>query len=74
MGIFDSVRKKATKAVDQHGGKIAKGIDSAAGAVSRKTGGKYDAKIAKGTSSAKGALDKLDGKNDDIPDESPPRP
>lgn len=75
MGMFDNMRKKAEKAVDQHGDKIAKGIDKAAATASRKTGGKYDDKIAKGASSAKGGLDRLDGRNDDIPDErTPPAP
>lgn len=74
MGMFDNIRKKATKAVDQHGDKIAKGIDSAAAAASKKTKGKYDAKLGKGSAAAKNALDRLDGKNDDIPDEKPPAP
>ena len=76
MGMFDKIRKQAEKAVDQHGDKIATGIDQAAGAASKKTGGKHDAKIAKGTGAAKNALDKLDGRNDDIPDAAarPKRP
>ena len=68
MGFFDNVRKQAEKAVDQHGDKISKGIDKAAAAASKKTGGKHDDKIAKGVSSTKNALDKLDGRNDDIAD------
>jgi hypothetical protein len=71
MGMFDNLRKKAEKAVDQHGDKIAQGIDKAAGAASTRTGGKHDDKIGKGASAAKDALDKLDGRNDDIPDEKP---
>ena len=77
MGMFDNIRKKAEKAVDEHGDKIAQGIDKAGGLASKRTGGKQDANIAKGTSAAKNALDKLDGKNDDIPDGTPkpqPRP
>jgi len=70
--MFDNIRKKAEKAVDQHGDKIAKGIDKAAATANQKTGGKHDDKIAKGTASAKKALDKLDGRNDDIPDERTP--
>jgi hypothetical protein len=73
MGMFDNLKKKASKAVDEHGDKIGKGIDQAADTVSKKTGGKHDDKIAKGTSKAKDALDKLDGRNDDIPD-GPARP
>jgi len=70
--MFDNLRKKAEKAVDQHGDKIGKGIDKAAATASQKTGGKYDDKIAKGTSAAKSGLDKLDGRNDDIPDKRTP--
>ena len=72
MGMFDNLRKKAEKAVDEHGDKIAQGIDKAGGMASKKTGGKHDAHIAKGSAAAKDALDKLDGKNDDIPDTKPP--
>jgi hypothetical protein len=74
MGIFDNIRKKAEKAVDQHGDKVTKGIDKAAATASSKTGGKHDDKIGKVATSAKGALDKLDGRNDDIPDERTPPP
>lgn len=72
MGMFDNLRKKAEKAVDQHGDKIAQGIDKAAAAAGEKSGGKHDDKIAKGASAAKDALDKLDGRNDDLPDDRPP--
>ena len=72
--MFDNLRKKAEKAVDEHGDKIATGIDKAAAAANKKTGGKHDANITKGSGMAKDALDKLDGKNDDIPDERKPRP
>jgi hypothetical protein len=71
MGMFDNIRKKAEKAVDEHGDKIAQGLDKAGGMASKKTGGKHDAQISKGTAAAKDALDKLDGKNDDIPDGKP---
>ncbi|HTE72679.1 MAG TPA: antitoxin [Actinomycetes bacterium] len=71
MGMFDNIRKKAEKAVDEHGDKIAQGIDKAGGMASKKTGGKHDTHIAKGSTAAKDALDKLDGKNDDIPDARP---
>ena len=71
MGIFDSVRKKATKAVDEHGDKIAKGIDKAAGMADSKTKGKHTDKLDKASSGAKDALDKLDGRDDDIPPASP---
>ena len=51
--------------------KVKQGIDKAGGMASKKSGGKHDAHIAKGSSAAKNALDKLDGKNDDIPDDKP---
>jgi len=72
MGIFDSLKKKATKAVDEHGDKIAKGIDKAAGLADSKTQGKHSEKVDKASNAAKDALDKLDGRNDDIPPPPPP--
>lgn len=72
MGFLDKAKAAATKAVDQHGDKIAQGIDKASAAAGKKTGGKHDDKIAKGASAAKDALDKLDGRNDDLPDDRPP--
>ena len=53
MGMFDNLKKKATKAVDDHGGQIAKGIDKAAAMADKKTKGKYHDKIATGTAKAK---------------------
>jgi hypothetical protein len=64
MGFLDKLKGKATQAVDQHGAKIAQGIDRAAEAADRKTGGKHSDKIAKGRTQAKEALDRLDKKND----------
>lgn len=72
MGMFDNLRKKAGKAVDQHGDKIDKGLDTAAQAIDKKTGHKHTDKIAKRHSQAKGALDNLDGKNDDFKKDGPP--
>jgi hypothetical protein len=66
MGFLDKAKAAATKAVDQHGDKIAKGVDQAADLIDKKTGKKHTDKIAKGRTQAKNALDKLDGKNDDI--------
>ena len=74
MGIFDSVRKKATKAVDEHGDKIAKGIDKAADLADSRTKGQHSDKVDKASGSAKDALDKLDGRNDDIPPHQPNQP
>jgi hypothetical protein len=67
MGIFDSLKKKATKAVDEHGDQIAKGIDKAADLADTKTQGKHREKLDKAAGSAKDGLDKLDGRDDDIP-------
>ncbi|MCW2815188.1 MAG: hypothetical protein JWN84_2643 [Nocardioides sp.] len=71
MGFMDKMKKKATQAVDQHGDKIATGIDKAAAAANKKTGGKHQDKITKATGKAKQGLDKLDGRNDDIRDDRP---
>ena len=72
MGIFDKIKKQAGDAVDKHGGQISKGIDKAADLADSKTKGKHTGQIGKGSAAAKNVLDKLDGKNDDIPDETPP--
>jgi hypothetical protein len=72
MGIFDKIKKQAGDAVDKHGGQISKGIDKAADFADSKTKGKHSGQIGKGSAAAKNALDKLDSKNDDIPDETPP--
>ena len=66
MGFLDKLKRQATAAVDQHGDKIAGGVDKAADAIDKKTGGKHHDKVVKGRTQAKDALDKLDGKNDDI--------
>jgi ABC-type transporter Mla subunit MlaD len=72
MGFLDKIKKQAGDAVDKHGGQITKGIDKAAEFADSKTKGKHSGQIGKGSAAAKKALDKLDGKNDDIPDETPP--
>jgi hypothetical protein len=74
MGMFDNIKKKATAAVDEHGDKIASGIDKAADLADKKTKGKHGGQIGKGAAAAKGALDKLDGRDDDIPNDPKPRP
>ena len=68
MGMFDKLKKQATKAVDEHGDNIAGGIDKAAAMADKKTKGKYHDKLETGTAKAKDGLDKLDGRDDDIPD------
>jgi len=72
MGFLDKAKAKLTDAVDKHGDKISGGIDKAAAAADRKTGGKHTDKIAGATGKARDAL-KLDNKNDrdpgtDLPD------
>jgi hypothetical protein len=64
MSIFDKIRKGATKAVDQHGDKITRGLDQAASAVDKRTGHKHSDKIRKGVSKAKEGLERLDQKDD----------
>lgn len=65
MGFLDKAKAKLTDAVDKHGDKISDGIDKAAAAADRKTGGKHTDKIAGATGKAREALDKLDRKDDD---------
>jgi hypothetical protein len=80
MGFIDKAKGALTDAVDQHGDKIAGGIDKAAEAIDNRTGGKHADKIATGASKAKDALDGMDGRDDDIraaspiPEPAPPRP
>jgi len=64
MGFLDKMKAQAKKTVDQHGDKIAQGIDKAATTADKKTKGKYSKHIGSGSAKAKGALDKLDGKRD----------
>lgn len=77
MSLFDKFRKTATRAVDQHGDKISRGLDQAGNAVDKRTGHKHSDKIRKGVTKAKDGLDRLDQKNDrDLggppPDNTPP--
>ena len=72
MSFLDKAKAKLTDAVDKHGDKIAGGIDKAAAAVDKKTGGKHHDKIAGATGKVREGLDKLDGKNDgDLGTEKP---
>ncbi|QIX27980.1 antitoxin [Nocardioides sp. JQ2195] len=66
MGFLDKLKGKASDAVDQHGDKIADGLDKAKDFVDDKTGGKLGDKGDVVVDKAKDALDGLDGKNDDI--------
>jgi hypothetical protein len=67
MSFMDKAKAALTDAVDQHGDKIAQGIDKAGSVVNEKTGGKHADKIDQATGKARDALDSLDGRNDDIP-------
>ena len=67
MSFLDKAKAKLTQAVDDHGDKIAQGIDKAAAVANDKTGGKHADTIDKATGKARDALDQLDGRNDDIP-------
>ena len=67
MGLLDklkdtasSVLKTADKALDQHGDKLAAGVDKAGGAVKKATKGKLDDKVDKGVDLAKKPLTKTD--------------
>ncbi len=66
MSLLDDARKKLGRAVDQHGATISAGIDKAAAAADRRTGGKHRSTIQGVSGRAKGALDRLDGKDDDL--------
>jgi hypothetical protein len=72
MSFLDKAREKLTEAVDKHGGKVADGIDKAAAAVDKRTGGKHHDKITGVTGKARDALDKRGGKDGD--DLGPDRP
>ena len=74
MGMFDNLKKKATKAVDEHGDQIAKGLDKAGELADKQTKGKHSGQITGGVAKAKDALDNLDGRDDDIPDKPAPTP
>jgi hypothetical protein len=66
MSFLDKAKEKLSKVVDDHGDKIAQGIDKAGAFANEKTGGKHADKIEQATGKARDALDSLDGKNDDI--------
>ena len=64
MGFLDKMKGRARTAVDQHGDKIAQGIDKAADVADRKTKGKYSGQIRQGKGKSNHALDLVDGKSD----------
>lgn len=63
MGMFDKLRRKASKAASEHPDTINKGLGKVGDIVDKKTGGKYADKIDKGERSAGRFLRKR-GKSD----------
>lgn len=66
MGLLDNFKAKLSPAKDkvsglaqQHGGRVANGLDKAAKVVDEKTKGKYSDRIRTGADRAKDAVDKL---------------
>jgi hypothetical protein len=72
MSIFDKLRKGASKAVDQHGDKISRGLDQAAKSVDERTGHKHSHKIRQGVSKAKEGMQKLEHRDRGDGDGGPP--
>jgi hypothetical protein len=66
MSMFDNIKDKASDLVDDHGDKVAEGLDKAGDFADEKTGGKYSDQIDGGVDQAKDRLDGLDGQDDDI--------
>ncbi|MFF4535893.1 antitoxin [Streptomyces aureus] len=78
MGLMDNLKAKLEPAKDkvsglaqQHGHKVAHGLDKAAKVVDEKTKHKYSGKIHTGTDKAKDAMDRL-AHEDGGEDTSPP--
>jgi len=71
MGFLDKAKQQLTKAVDEHGDKIADGADKLADVINEKTGNKHADKVAKGKEQLEKGLDSLDGKKDDFGDRRP---
>jgi hypothetical protein len=88
MGLVDNLRGrlspargKVTGLAQQHGDRIAHGLDKAAEVVDEKTKGKYSDKIHTGTGKARDAMDRLAHKDDTeaggagtVPPDTPTRP
>jgi hypothetical protein len=61
MGIADSFRDKAEKAVDKIGGERAKrGVEKIGDKIDEKTGGKYSGQVDKGQDAASKYIDRMD--------------
>lgn len=61
-GSRSKAKQQAEQVVEQHGDKIASGIEKTGDAVNKVTGGRFDDKIDKGVSKAKDRLDQSGGK------------
>ena len=59
MSFLDKAKAKLTQAVDDHGDKIAQGIDKAGAVVNEKTGGKHADKVDMVQEKAGDAIDSL---------------
>jgi hypothetical protein len=60
MSFMDRLKGKTDQLREQHGDKIAQGLDKAGDAARRATKGKYDQHIDRGLGEAKKRLDKPD--------------
>ena len=56
MSFLDKAKAKLTQAVDDHGDKIAQGIDKAGAVVNERTGGKYEDRVDSGQQRVEGSL------------------
>jgi hypothetical protein len=84
MGLMDDLKArlgpakgKVSGLAQQHGHKVAHGLDQAAKVVDEKTGRKYSGKIRTGTAKAKDAVDRLahkDGGGTTDPPDTPTPP
>ncbi|MET7983920.1 MULTISPECIES: antitoxin [unclassified Streptomyces] len=81
MGLMDNLKAKLEPAKDkvsglaqQHGHKVAHGLDKAAKVVDDKTKHKYSDKIHTGTGKAKDAVDRLAHKDDGTDTDTPTPP
>ncbi len=61
MSFMDKLKGRTEQLRDQHGDKIAQGLDRAGDAARKATKGKYDDKIDRGLGEAKKRLDKPGG-------------
>ncbi len=65
MGSRSKAKQQAEQVVEQHGDKIATGLEKTGEAVSKVTGGRFDDKIDKGVTKAKERLEQSGGSDTD---------